>query len=334
MVSVGIIANPASGRDIRRLVAHGSVFSNNEKVNIVRRAVLAMSSVGVEKVYFMPDNFRIGRRAIDGVKVRLATEELDLPVRDTGEDSHTAALAMVERGVGCIITLGGDGTNRSVAKGCGEVPLVAISTGTNNVFPTMIEGTVAGLAAGLVASGTVATADATRRTKRLEISVDGEFTDIALVDAAVSTDSFIGARAIWELARVRQLVLARAGVHYLGLSSIGGVLYPEGLGEEQGLALELGPSPLAVYAPIGPGLLDCVTIASHRVLHAGEPWEMELSNCTLALDGEREIEIGRPRRVTIGVSRRGPLVIDVARTLGLAARLGVFVNRPPGDTTA
>jgi predicted polyphosphate/ATP-dependent NAD kinase len=36
MTSVGIIANPASGRDIRRLVAHGSVFDNNEKVNIVR----------------------------------------------------------------------------------------------------------------------------------------------------------------------------------------------------------------------------------------------------------------------------------------------------------
>jgi len=32
---VGIISNPASGKDIRRLVAYGSVFDNNEKVNIV-----------------------------------------------------------------------------------------------------------------------------------------------------------------------------------------------------------------------------------------------------------------------------------------------------------
>ena len=32
MRPVGIIANPASGKDIRRLVAHGSVFSNLEKV--------------------------------------------------------------------------------------------------------------------------------------------------------------------------------------------------------------------------------------------------------------------------------------------------------------
>jgi predicted polyphosphate/ATP-dependent NAD kinase len=35
----GIIANPAAGKDIRRLVAHGSTFDNNEKVNIVHRVL-------------------------------------------------------------------------------------------------------------------------------------------------------------------------------------------------------------------------------------------------------------------------------------------------------
>ena len=50
--SVGIIANPASGRDIRRLVAHGAVFNNDEKVNIVRRVLLGLEAVGVEtRVY-------------------------------------------------------------------------------------------------------------------------------------------------------------------------------------------------------------------------------------------------------------------------------------------
>jgi hypothetical protein len=33
MSRVGIIANPAAGKDIRRLVAHGSTFDNNEKIN-------------------------------------------------------------------------------------------------------------------------------------------------------------------------------------------------------------------------------------------------------------------------------------------------------------
>lgn len=35
MKSVGIIPNPASGKDIRRLVVYGSDFDNHEKVNIV-----------------------------------------------------------------------------------------------------------------------------------------------------------------------------------------------------------------------------------------------------------------------------------------------------------
>jgi predicted polyphosphate/ATP-dependent NAD kinase len=39
---VGIIANPASGKDIRRLVSHATVVNNNEKVSIVRRLLLAL----------------------------------------------------------------------------------------------------------------------------------------------------------------------------------------------------------------------------------------------------------------------------------------------------
>ncbi|WP_222927512.1 hypothetical protein [Biomaibacter acetigenes] len=38
MKSIGIIANPASGKDIRRLVAHATIIDNNEKVNIVKES--------------------------------------------------------------------------------------------------------------------------------------------------------------------------------------------------------------------------------------------------------------------------------------------------------
>jgi len=33
--AVGIVANPASGKDVRRLVGAASVVDNNEKVNVV-----------------------------------------------------------------------------------------------------------------------------------------------------------------------------------------------------------------------------------------------------------------------------------------------------------
>lgn len=57
MDAVGIIANPASGKDIRRLVAYGTVFDNQEKVNIVRRVLLGLAAVGIKQVVFMPDYF-------------------------------------------------------------------------------------------------------------------------------------------------------------------------------------------------------------------------------------------------------------------------------------
>ena len=34
MASIGIIANPQSGKDIRRLVSYATTIDNNEKVNI------------------------------------------------------------------------------------------------------------------------------------------------------------------------------------------------------------------------------------------------------------------------------------------------------------
>src|SRR5262249_61829447 len=102
--------------------------------------------------------------------------------------------------VGAIVTIGGDGTNRAVAAGCSDIPLVPISTGTNNVFPTMIEGTVAGLGAGLVATGAVDAQAVSRRTKRVEVRV-GSVDDFALVDAAACRGQFPGAAAAWDVAR-------------------------------------------------------------------------------------------------------------------------------------
>ncbi|HCF71167.1 MAG TPA: ATP-NAD kinase, partial [Syntrophomonas sp.] len=153
MTTVGIIANPASGKDIRRLVAYGITFDNLEKVNIVRRALLGLAATGVERVVYMPDYYGIVPKALDGLSVLhqlpLEVEMLEMEMSRMQEDSQNAAALMNEMKVDCIITLGGDGTNRMIAKGCGRIPLVPISTGTNNVFPEMVEGTIAGLAAGV-----------------------------------------------------------------------------------------------------------------------------------------------------------------------------------------
>ena len=79
MSRVGIIANPAAGKDIRRLVAHGSTFDNNEKINIVRRVLLGLDALGVEQVHYMPDTYAIVPRAAATVRLNLHLCPLPMP---------------------------------------------------------------------------------------------------------------------------------------------------------------------------------------------------------------------------------------------------------------
>ena len=68
MISIGIIANPASGKDIRRLVSYATTIDNNEKVNICKRIVLAAQGMGVDEAVFMPDTFMIGYAVKDSLE--------------------------------------------------------------------------------------------------------------------------------------------------------------------------------------------------------------------------------------------------------------------------
>jgi hypothetical protein len=326
--TVGIIANPASGKDIRRLTAHGSVFDNNEKVNIVRRVFLGLEAAGVGEVLYMPDYFGIVRKALDGIKLSLEPHPLDMRMTGSQEDSTEAARLMAKAGVACLVTLGGDGTNRAVAKGSVAVPFMAISTGTNNVFPLMVEGTLAGLAAGVVATGAVPLEEATVPTNCLEVLFDGQPGDLALVDIAVYNDAFVGARAVWDLDKVREIFTSRAAPHNIGLSSIGGCLYCSQLDGRHGSHIQLAAAgegqALEVTAPVAPGMVQSVRVSSFRLLEVGDEIPVDLVPSVLALDGEREIEISRKRRISVRFSDRGPRAVDVNRALQGATQRSYF----------
>src|SRR5579872_1773069 len=167
---VGIVANPLSGRDIRRLVTQASVFPTAEKANMILRMLTALGAVGVGRVLLGTDLGGISAAVLRALHRRQAmgraggpgqdrwpeVEFLDgQPIRQTAQDTVEAVRRMVTGGARVIVCLGGDGTARVAAAAVGEVPLLALSTGTNNVFPAVREATVAGLAAGLVATGLV-----------------------------------------------------------------------------------------------------------------------------------------------------------------------------------
>ncbi len=330
---VGIIANPASGRDIRRLVAYGTVFDNNEKMAIVRRVLLGLEAVGITQVAYMPEReFGILPRAIDGLTGRqqgstLQAIPLSMPVLATSTDSTRAAQLLASMGAGCIITLGGDGTNRAVARGCGDVPLVPISTGTNNVFPSFLEGTIAGMAAGLVARGQ-AGKNAVHRASRLAVLVNGEEVESALVDVVLSSMPFVGSRAIWDLSTVNEVVLSRVAPATIGMSALGGALM-DGASkshERPGMHIRLGTGGSQVLVALAPGLIDWIDVTEYRRLAINDVVRFPPGTGTVALDGEREIELSPKTAVEVRLCADGPFVVNVSAALEGAAT-GGYLHR-------
>jgi len=328
---VGIIANPAASKDIRRLVAQGRVVPDWEKVNIVRRVMLGLQAVGANQILAMADSSNLVRRAADDPTLAIELEFVDQPPFYSEGDTVRAAAVMAESGVDCLITLGGDGTNRAAVAGTRNLPMVAISTGTNNVFPTMVEGTLAGLAAGLVAGGRLDLAEVSVSSKILNVYVDGELRDIALIDVALSKERFVASKAIWDMDTLFEVFLTRAEPASIGLSSIGARLEAVSLADEGGLRYSIadseepedGPSRI-VLAPIAPGVVPPVVISSWQRMADGERYSIVKRDCTVALDGERAFSVNRTQQLEIEVRRDGPPIIDVELALKVAAAQGLF----------
>lgn len=326
---VGIIANPVSARDIRRVVGHAGTLPLAERVNLLLRMMAALAACGIHDVRMMPD--REGLRAL---LLRELSQRADwrlpqlswLPgaVSATVQDSFAAARWMRENGAAAIVVLGGDGTHRAVARYCGEVPIVGLSTGTNNAWPEMREPTVLGLALGLYASGRIPAETALVWNKWLDITVqDADGTqrhDIALVDAAITDEQFIGARSVWSTGALSQLFLSFAEPQAVGLSAIGGLLQPVGRREPGGLQLTFGPGGRRLLAPVAPGVLSEVDIASWQTMPHGVPQPTLLNQGVIAVDGERELSFGPQQRVTVALRERAFRSLDINACLHLAAQ--------------
>lgn len=73
-------------------------------------------------------------------------------------------------------------------------------------------------------------------------------------------------------------------------------------------------------APIAPGLIRPIPIKSHHTIKPGELIKVVESPCTIALDGEREVEVRESSRYYIKLQMDGPLVVDIHRALRSAVK--------------
>jgi hypothetical protein len=339
--AVGIVANPLAGRDVRRLVAQASVFPNSEKAKMIQRLLAALGAVGVTDAFVSTDVGGISAAVLRSLGPDPAAGRPEWPTvhfvelerySSTAADTAELVGAMMGAGVGAIVCLGGDGTARAVAASCGDTPLLALSTGTNNVFPEVREATVAGLAAGLVAQGAVDATTVLERDARLEVIAHSRV-ETALVDVCLTRAASRGARALWDVGGLTELACVFARPDAIGLSSIPGLLCPVPRGAGHGVVLRLVPprsAPAVVRAPIAPGLVVEVGVASWEHLHRGRPHMMGTGGGVVALDGEREIELDASERVQVRFCTDGPVRIDPSATLAEAAQRRLLCTLPAG----
>jgi predicted polyphosphate/ATP-dependent NAD kinase len=330
---VGVVANPLSGRDIRRLVTQATVFPTAEKASMIQRMLAAFGAVGVHRALLSADLggvsaavFRALGRRRPGDPPWPEVEFLDgLPITQTAADTTAAVERMVACGARVIVCLGGDGTARIAASAVGEVPLLPVSTGTNNTFPVVREATIAGLAAGLVATGAVPRTGALSRTKILQAHA-GDRTETALVDVAVSTERHVAARAIWDPATLTQLFCAFAEPDAIGLSSVLGQTAPVSRADPFGvtaLIKEEGAERIVV-APIAPGLVVPVAVREVGRMTPGVACPVTAEAGVLAVDGERELTFEPGEHPSVTLRTDGPWCVDVPAVLAASARLGLL----------
>ncbi|MDH3448338.1 MAG: NAD(+)/NADH kinase [Gammaproteobacteria bacterium] len=345
---VGIIANPVSARDIRRIVAHAGNLQITDRANIVLRLLAGLGAVGIERVLVMPENSGIRQHVVRGLERSSnlgegrfpAVEYLDMPITSSAQDSIDAARRMHAAGVAAIIVLGGDGTHRAVVGACDGVPIAGVSTGTNNAFPKFQEPTTVGMAVGLAVTDPGLSAVALDDNKLLEVEVAGR-REIALVDVAIVAERYVGARALWRAQNFKELFVTFAETEVIGMSVVAGLLDPVGRDAPEGRHVVFDDSPhpaCRLQAPIAPGVIESIGIDSWGSLPPDTPHTIAQPQGSIAFDGERELSYSPDDRPTVTLRTNAFKTINVSACMNHGARSRLLTDhrgdRVPTSTTS
>lgn len=337
---VGLVVNPAAGRDVRRLTGGASVSDTYGKRRVSDCVLAGVSLAGEPvEVVVAPDSSRIGQRAVeeyeadrdtdgdatdradatadgaaiadgDATAAHVSARVLDMDLEETAADTRHAAARFRET-VDAVVALGGDGTTRDISVELGDVPLLAVSTGTNNVVPTHVDGTVAGAAAAFVAAGTVDADVVTTRHTMLEATTDDGGSVHGLASLGVVDQSFIGTRAVLDPDDFLAGVVSRASRGAIGLPGIAGALTRLAPDDGHGVAMTFDPdTDRGVSAITVPGVVDHLGVADWTRVDPDGEHTVRVDEAVVSADGERELEV-QNTTVRIRAVPDGPRLVDV-----------------------
>lgn len=322
MTAIAICVNPMSGRDVRRLAARATNMTHEAKRDIVARVAAGADAVGVKRICVTAEPFRIASLALSLMPLAARVQVLRTPLAHNAADTEAAIAAFRAEGIEHVVSLGGDGTNRAIARCAPDITLIPLSTGTNNVFPTQAEPTIAGMVAGLAARGQLR--GAARRCKRLHVRFSDGVTDVGLVDAALLAGDFVGNFLPFNANKLRRLLLTRAEPDAIGMSPIGGLIEAVEAEDDAGLLVEMGAG-RTVTAPLSPGYFERVEVSGVTRIPFDTPVAFQ-GDGVLALDGDRDHWLKPGRGATVSVRRDGPWVIDVAAAMRQAVQGGLLAG--------
>ena len=321
---LALCVNPMSGRDVRRLAARAANMTHEAKRDIVARVAAGADAVGVTDIYVAREPFRIAQGALELMPLNARVHIVDIPLTNTAKD--TAAATEVFKAEGChtVVSLGGDGTNRALVRADSDIDLVPISTGTNNVFPALMEPTLGGMVAGLNALGKTQDlpADLRPRAKVLHLQTPRQ-KDIGLIDAVLLRRDHVGNLLPFDADRLDSMLLTRAEPNSVGMSPIGGFVDPVYAQDDCGLWVQMGSGGQQVCAPLSPGHFRNVgvirtqrTAFNERMLFQGPG--------VVALDGDRDHTLDQGETAEVTLRRDGPRILNVEGIMRWAVGAGMM----------
>jgi hypothetical protein len=299
---VGLVANPTSSKDIRRLTTLARVIDIEEKANLVARLLIGLASETGIEVMALDDSAGLVRRAV-GMAGSSAPPVGYLPLDVEGDEGDTRRSAglLEELGAEALVTVGGDGTVRAAVEGWPEARLIPLAAGTNNAFALTDEPSVVGMATAIALRGNPD--GAFKPTTAIEVDTTDGWA-LAVIDAVLVRSHWVGAGAIRDPRDLIEGVVTSSRRTAVGIASVSAALGTLAPGHARHLRFGGERSVRAVF---GPGLVLNVSVEDHEDLPIGAELTLTDGGGMVAVDGERRLPAGG------GVVRviDGPHVLDL-----------------------